>query len=103
MKIISALFMSLICIQLYACNKTSEVEREDNSNNVNTDSMKLKITIGANVFTATLYNNATVTEFKARLPMTIKMNELNGNESISIYQMIFLPMHPTPEPYKPAI
>ena len=47
---------------------------------LNTDSMKLKITIGTNAFTATLYNNATVTAFKSRLPMTINMKELNGNE-----------------------
>ena len=40
----------------------------------------MKITIGTNVFTATLYNNASVTAFKAKLPMSINMNELNGNE-----------------------
>lgn len=44
------------------------------------DSMKLKITIGANAFTATLYNNATATASKEKLPMTINMKELNGNE-----------------------
>jgi len=42
--------------------------------------MKIKITIGTNSFNATLYNNATVTAFKEKLPMTIDMNELNGNE-----------------------
>ena len=42
--------------------------------------MKIKITIGTNVFTATLQNNATVTTFKANLPVSINMNELNGNE-----------------------
>ena len=42
--------------------------------------MKLKITIGANAFTATLYKNETATAFKEKLPMTITMNELNGNE-----------------------
>ena len=52
-----------------------------NPNNASiTDSMKLKVTVGANNFTATLYNNATVTAFKKRLPMTINMKELNGNE-----------------------
>jgi hypothetical protein len=45
-----------------------------------TDSMKLKITTGTNTFTATLYSNATVAVFKSRLPMTINMRELNGNE-----------------------
>lgn len=47
---------------------------------LNTDSMKLKITVGKNSFTATLYDNATVIAFKARLPLTINMSELNSNE-----------------------
>jgi hypothetical protein len=47
---------------------------------LHTDSAKLKITVGTNVFTATLYNNATVNAFKTRLPLTIQMKELNGNE-----------------------
>lgn len=45
-----------------------------------TDSAKLKLTVGSNTFTATLYNNATVTAFKTKLPLTINMAELNGNE-----------------------
>ena len=83
MKITSAFLLSLICIQLYACNNNNEVSREIfpiTSIFPNTDTMKLKITIGTTVFTATFYNNATVTAFKAKLPMTINMNELNGNE-----------------------
>ena len=81
MKIISAILVSLICIQLYACNRNNENESGNNFHNItNTDTMKLKITIGTNVFTTTLYNNATVTAFKAKLPMSINMNELNGNE-----------------------
>ena len=50
------------------------------TNSVNTDSMKLKITIGANAFTATLYKNESAAAFKEKLPMTINMKELNGNE-----------------------
>ena len=46
----------------------------------NTGSMKLKITVGSNTFNATVYNNATATAFKAKLPLTINMKELNGNE-----------------------
>ena len=54
---------------------------ETNSNNItNADTMKFKITIGNNVFTATLYNSATANAFKSKLPMSINMNELNGNE-----------------------
>jgi hypothetical protein len=81
MKIASSFLVSLICIQLYACNENNEIEPGNNSNNIaNTDTMKLKITIGTNIFTATFYNNATATGFKAKLPMTINMTELNGNE-----------------------
>lgn len=42
--------------------------------------MKLKITVGSNTFHATVYNNATSKAFIARLPLTINMTELNGNE-----------------------
>ena len=40
----------------------------------------MKITVGAAVFKATLYDNPTATAFKSLLPLTIKMVELNGNE-----------------------
>src|SRR6266498_2089084 len=81
MKIIPAFALCLICIQLYACTNNTEIEQTSNFHNIsNTDSMKLKITIGTNIFTATFYNNATATSFKAKLPMTINMTELNGNE-----------------------
>ena len=41
---------------------------------------KMKITVGAAVFKATLYDNATATAFKSLLPLTVNMIELNGNE-----------------------
>ena len=40
----------------------------------------MKITIGAAVFKATMYDNATATAFKSRLPLTVNMIELSGNE-----------------------
>jgi hypothetical protein len=81
-KIISALLLSLICIQLFACSKkNNEVEQTNNPDDTsNTNTTKMKITIGSISFTATLNNNATVTVFKAMLPLTINMRELNGNE-----------------------
>lgn len=79
MKISFSLILSLICIQLYACVKNGEPVSISN-HTTNTDTMKLKITIGTNVFTATLQNNETVAAFKTKLPMTINMRELNGNE-----------------------
>jgi hypothetical protein len=43
-------------------------------------SNQVKIKIGSSSFTATLFDNATATAFKAMLPITVKMTELNGNE-----------------------
>jgi hypothetical protein len=70
----------LICIQLFACcDKNSAITSSPN-NVLNTDRMKMKITIRTTAFTATLYNSPTVTAFKTRLPMTINMSDLNANE-----------------------
>ena len=40
----------------------------------------MKITIGEQRFTVTLEDNATAAALKERLPMTLDMSELNGNE-----------------------
>lgn len=81
MKITFAFLVSLACIQLYACGINNEIVQTINSNSTsNTDTVKIKITIGPAVFIATLNNNATARAFKATLPITIKMYELNGNE-----------------------
>ena len=77
--LITILF-SISCIQLFACCNKNNQTLSTSNKVLNTDSMKLKVTIGTNTFTATLYNNATVTAFKTRLPMTLNMTELNGNE-----------------------
>ena len=41
---------------------------------------KMKIRIGSRLFNATLFDNPAATAFKAMLPLTIEMEELNGNE-----------------------
>lgn len=46
----------------------------------------MRITIGTAVFTATMENNATAAAFKQLLPLTLKMNELNGNEKYHYLQ-----------------
>lgn len=43
-------------------------------------SNKLSIKVNSFTFSATLLDNPTSAAFKAMLPLTIKMNELNGNE-----------------------
>jgi hypothetical protein len=79
-------FLSFLFTGFTSCRKETSVlgypEERANSgtNNPNQTRNKMKIKIGASTFTATLYDNATATAFKARLPITINMRELNGNE-----------------------
>ena len=56
--------------------------QQSNNNGQNEEEMTRKITIsagGAN-FTATLADNRTAQAFASMLPLTLDMNELNGNE-----------------------
>ncbi|MBD2705177.1 hypothetical protein IC229_31435 [Spirosoma sp. BT702] len=48
-----------------------------------TSAKRLRIKIGSHTYTATLQNNATVTAFKAKLPLTLSMKELNRNEKFA--------------------
>jgi hypothetical protein len=79
MKPIFTFLAFLICMSLFACNKNSVMPNTLNDISV-IDSMKLKIRVDENTFTATLYNSETVAAFKKRLPLTINMRELNANE-----------------------
>ena len=68
-----------------ACNNESLIpsdKRIEGNSDKDDDGMKSKITIKIRnkIFSATLEGNATATAFKAMLPLTINMTELNGNE-----------------------
>jgi hypothetical protein len=56
------------------------VAQKAESTNTSPARTQMKIKIGSSDFTATLEENATATAFKAMLPMTVNMTELNGNE-----------------------
>jgi hypothetical protein len=49
-------------------------------NNPHPTGSKMTIRIGTNTFNAALYDNATADAFKSLLPLTVSMDELNGNE-----------------------
>lgn len=51
----------------------------DNNDNAPMNN-NFKITVGSTKFDVTLSDNATATAFKALLPMTVNMSEMNGNE-----------------------
>ena len=65
-------------------NNNLENANEEINNNENSEGgeeeMKLNIKIGDKNFTATLEDNATTREFINKLPLTINMSELHGNE-----------------------
>ena len=76
------LFFSVFLFVMRAAAMTIRASRQniESGNNNNISTAKMKITIGAIVFTATLYNNPSAAALKAMLPLTINMTELNGNE-----------------------
>ena len=50
------------------------------SENGENDDMKIKLKIGEKNFDVVLYENSATNKLKEKLPLTLTMNELNGNE-----------------------
>lgn len=63
-----------------ACVNETPVPDSTTQNADDSMSTKINIKVGNQVFTATLLDNASANAFKAILPLTISMTELNGNE-----------------------
>lgn len=85
------IIMVLIILLIVACfiffynkerfNETTDesvLERKDD--NMNDFTSKINLNINGNDFTVTLEDNETSRELVNRLPLSITMNELNGNE-----------------------
>lgn len=90
-----SVFFSLLLfsISIMSCNTDDSLASkvigvDNNGNNTNDTTANrplgspIRLRIGSATFTATLLNNATVTALISRLPMTVSMSELNGNEKL---------------------
>ncbi len=57
-------------------------QKDDNGQNDTNEetTMKVTITVAGNSFTATIEDSETGNAFMGKLPMTLEMSELNGNE-----------------------
>jgi hypothetical protein len=85
MKSTIAIFLLLLpVLSGAACEQSSSPPANGSHNAVieNSKSMSdtLVIKIGSSEFTATLVDSPTAASFKAMLPLTMNMTELNGNE-----------------------
>jgi len=79
--------LPLLFVVIMACKTENDVAIEQGSTdpvgNADSDSNRLVVRVGSRSFTATLSNNPTVEAFKARLPLALPMQELNGNEKFA--------------------
>lgn len=101
-KMYLILVLLTLCLCLVACDsgqtqKNEPVNQENTAivNDpeitkevvVNTPVMKnLKITVDGQEFSANLYDNETTLKFVEKLPLTIDMSELNGNEKLHYFE-----------------
>ena len=83
-NIVAALLFMFPMIMGAACDQNipAPVDGDQDSITENTETMNdtLLIKIGGKEFTVTLLDNPSAAAFKAMLPLTINMTELNGNE-----------------------
>ncbi len=75
---ILTLFLTIGLSSATLCNKNTDNSNISNKNTMTTT--KINIKVGSEIFTATLQGNRSAQAFIDRLPLTIKMTELNGNE-----------------------
>ncbi|VXB02035.1 conserved exported hypothetical protein [Flavobacterium sp. 9R] len=96
--ITTVLIIFTISISMASCTANDPEPVKNNTTNTEDNIPKnstMRITIGTSVFTATLIENATTKAFKALLPLTITMSDLNNNEKFYYFSNT-LPTNATP-------
>ena len=63
-----------------AQNAPPQTEKDETPPQLQEDGMKIALEIGGMTFSATLVQSEAARAFAARLPLTLRMSELNGNE-----------------------
>jgi hypothetical protein len=81
MRTLYIVSLMLISVSLFACNGNKKEIVEQNISNG--DTMKLKITAGEKVLTATLYDNPASKDLVSLLPLTLTLTDYNNTEKIS--------------------
>ena len=83
-RVLATLLLSLPILMGAACDQNTPYPSDDSGNGIadNSESMSdtLVIKIGSREFIGTLLDNPPATAFRAMLPLTMNMTELNGNE-----------------------
>jgi hypothetical protein len=83
-QLIISSFVTLIIGFCLSIKAESQVSQENINQKFNLMSEnKIRIKIGEKTFISTLSDNPTAIAFKALLPLTINMNELNNNEKFA--------------------
>lgn len=80
--LVAAMLMTITaCDRTVPAQNTHSATPTDGSAQPSKESIgNMKIKIGSKTFTATLADTAAAAQLKAKLPLTLKMSELNGNE-----------------------
>ena len=97
--IVTAVFLSCTDEPQQGNENPTEISPDDNeeNNDITTMNETIKIEVNGTTFTATLDDNAAARAFAAMLPLTLDMQDLNGNEKY-FYLDAALPA----SPYNPA-
>ena len=81
MKRLFLFLATLLFFSMIACANGNSVTENASSETTTTEAtMNITLTIGTKTFSATLADNSTTRALVSQFPITLDMNELNGNE-----------------------